>query len=178
MAADPTSPGTSELRVIPNDLKTPYTDQFSVGVRQRIGALRTSFTYNFIRGKNQVGYAPLNRSVATNRDGFLDFIPLTNGFSNAVAAFNTRATKYHGVYITVDKPYTVASGWGGGIAYTGVIRSKGRGRSTRSSTFRSRRSCGRARTFSAAARTSFARPFLPFPRDSGSGSAAASRRPS
>ena len=37
LAADPTSPGTSELRVIPNNLKTPYTDQFSVGVRQRIG---------------------------------------------------------------------------------------------------------------------------------------------
>ncbi len=118
LAADPTSPGTSELRLIPNDLKSPYTDQFSVGVRQRIGQLRTSLTYNFIRGKDQVGYAPLNRTVATNAGGFLDFIPLTNGFSNAVAAFNTRATKYHGVYITVDKPYTRASGWGGGIAYT------------------------------------------------------------
>ena len=118
LAADPTSPGTSELRLIPNNLKSPHTDQFSVGVRQRIGALRTSLTYNYIRGKNQVGYAPLNRTVATNSGGFLDFIPLTNGFSNAVAAFNTRATKYHGVYITVDKPYTAASGWGGGIAYT------------------------------------------------------------
>ena len=116
--ADPTSPGRDELRLIPNDLKSPHTDQFSIGVRQRIGVLRTSLTYNFIRGKNQVGYAPLNRTVATNRDGFLDFIPLTNGFSNAVAAFNTRATKYHGVYITVDKPYSQASGWGGGIAYT------------------------------------------------------------
>ena len=118
LAADPTSPGTSELRLIPNDLKSPHTDQFSVGVRQRIGELRTSLSYNFIRGKNQVGYAPLNRTVATNSNGFLDFIPLTNGFSNAVAAFNTRATKYHGIYFTVDKPYTVASGWGGGIAYT------------------------------------------------------------
>ncbi len=118
LAADPTSPGTSELRLIPNDLKSPHTDQFSIGVRQRFGQVRTSLTYNHIRGKNQVGYAPLNRTVATNSGGFLDFIPLINGFSNAVAAFNTRATKYHGVYITVDKPYTVASGWGGGIAYT------------------------------------------------------------
>jgi len=118
LANDPTSPGTSELRLIPNDLKSPHTDQFSVGVRQRIGVLRTSLTYNYIRGKDQVGYAPLNRTVATNSGGFLDFIPLTNGFSNAIAAFNTRGTKYHGVYITVDKPYTAASGWGGGIAYT------------------------------------------------------------
>ena len=126
LAADPTSPGTSELRLIPNDLKSPHTDQFSIGVRQRLGMFRTSLTYNYIRGKNQVGYAPLNRTVATNNGGFLDFIPLTNGFSNAVAAFNTRGTRYHGIYGTIDKPYTEASGWGGGIAYT-YARSKERG---------------------------------------------------
>lgn len=118
LAADPTSPGTSELRVIPNDLKTPYTDQFSLGVRQRFGPLRTSLTYNYTVGRDQIGYAPLNRSVTTNADGFYDFIPLINGFSNAVAAFNTRATRYHGVFLQIDKPYTEASGYGFGIAYT------------------------------------------------------------
>lgn len=126
LAADPTSPGTSELRLIPNDLKSPHTDQFSIGVRQRLGVVRTSLTYNYIRGKNQVGYAPLNRAVTPNSGGFLDFIPLTNGFSNAVAAFNTRGTRYHGIYVTADKPYSEATGWGGGIAYT-YARSKERG---------------------------------------------------
>jgi outer membrane receptor protein involved in Fe transport len=118
LASDPTSPGTSELRVIPNDLKTPYTDQFSIGVRQRLGVVRGSLTYNYTLGRNQIGYAPLNRSAATNAGGFLDFIPLTNGYGNVVAAFNTRATKYHGVFVTLDKPYTQASGWGFGVAYT------------------------------------------------------------
>jgi hypothetical protein len=127
LAADPTSPGTSELRVIPNDLKTPYTDQFSIGVRQRLGIFRTSLTYNHTIGKNQIGYAPLNRSAAVNADGFFDFIPLINGFSNAVAAFNTRETKYDAVFVTADKPYSESSGWGGGLAYTLVLRSKGRG---------------------------------------------------
>jgi hypothetical protein len=127
LAADPTSPGTSELRVIPNDLKTPYTDQFSLGVRQRLGIFRTSLTFNHTVGKDQIGYAPLNRSAAPGTSGFYDYIPLINGYSNAVAAFNTRATKYDAVFLTIDKPYTKASGWGGGIAYTGVIRSKGRG---------------------------------------------------
>jgi hypothetical protein len=87
-------------------------------VRQRFGPIRTSLTFNHTRGKNQIGYAPLNRSEATNADGFLDFIPLTNGFSNAVAAFNTRGTKYNAVFVTIDKPYTRASGYGFGIAYT------------------------------------------------------------
>jgi outer membrane receptor protein involved in Fe transport len=127
LAADPTSPGTSELRVIPNDLKTPYTDQFSLGIRQRLGIFRTSLTFNHTVGKDQIGYAPLNRSAAPGASGFYDFIPLINGYSNAVAAFNTRATKYDAIFLTVDKPYSKASGWGAGIAYTGVIRSKGRG---------------------------------------------------
>lgn len=127
LAADPTSPGTSELRVIPNDLKTPYTDQFSIGIRQRFGIFRSSLTFNHTIGKNQVGYAPLNRSVAPGASGFYDYIPLINGYSNVVAAFNTRATEYDALFVTLDKPYSKASGWGGGIAWTHVFQSKERG---------------------------------------------------
>ncbi len=127
LASDPTSPGTSELRVIPNDLKTPYTDQFSIGVRQRLGIFRTSLSYNHTNGKNQIGYAPLNRSLEPGESGFFDFIPLINGFGNAVAAFNTRETKYDAILLSVDKPYSRSSGWGVGLAYTGVRRSKTRG---------------------------------------------------
>jgi outer membrane receptor protein involved in Fe transport len=126
LAADPTSPGTSELRVIPNDLKTPYTDQFSLGIRQRFGIFRTSLSYSYILGHDQIGYSPLNRSVAPGANGFYDFIPLINGYSNAVAAFNTRATRYHAIYVSIDKPYTEASHWGLGIAYT-FARSRERG---------------------------------------------------
>ena len=128
LAADPTRPGTDELRVIPNNLKTPYTDQFSIGVRQRVGILRTSLTFNHTVGRNQIGYAPLNRSTNTGLSGRYDYIPLTNGYGNIIAAFNTRRTKYDAIFATVDKPYTKASHWGGGIAYTGVLGSKERGR--------------------------------------------------
>jgi hypothetical protein len=127
LSADPTSPGTSELRVIPNNLKTPFTDQFSIGVRQRLGIFRTSITFNHTVGKDQIGYAPLNRSANPGSNGFFEFIPLINGFSNAVAAFNTRGTKYDAIFLSVDKPYSRASGWGVGLAYTGVLRSKQRG---------------------------------------------------
>jgi outer membrane receptor protein involved in Fe transport len=133
IATDPTSPGTSELRVLPNNLKTPYTDQFSIGVRQRIGVLRTSLSFDHTIGRNQIGYAPLNRSSlpapidAAGKGGFYDYIPLINGYSNAIAAFNTRRTKYDAIFFTVDKPYSRASHWGGGIAYTGVLQSKERG---------------------------------------------------
>jgi hypothetical protein len=128
LATNPLAPGTSELRVIPNDLKTPFTDQFSIGIRQKFGIFQTSLSFNHVIGKDQIGYAPLNRSAAPNpANGFFDFIPLINGFSNVVAAFNTRETKYDAIFLTVDKPYSKASGWGGGIAYTGVLRSKENG---------------------------------------------------
>lgn len=115
---DPTSPGTNELRALPNDLSTPYTDQFSIGVRQRLGPFRTSLSYSHILGRDQIGYAPLNRSAAPGPNGFYEFIPLINGFGNAVAAFNTRETRYNAIYFSADKPYTRESGWGLGIAYT------------------------------------------------------------
>lgn len=127
LAADPTSPGTSELRVIPNDLKTPFTDQLSVGIRQRLKIFRTSLSYNRTIGKNQIGYAPLNRSLEPGASGFYDYIPLINGYGNVVAAFNTRQTKYDAILLSVDKPYSKSSGWGVGLAYTGVLRSKTRG---------------------------------------------------
>ena len=117
------------MRVIPNNLKTPYTDQFSVGIRQRLGIFRTSLTYNHTIGKNQIGYAPLNRTPNPDpgSGGFYGYIQPLNPYGNIVAGFNTRATKYDALFLTVDKPYTKASGWGGGIAWTHVFQSKERG---------------------------------------------------
>ena len=117
---------SGELRVIPNDFQTPYTDQFSAGIRQRFGALRTSLTFNYMLGKDQVAYVPLNRTSVPNAGGFFDYIPMINGYGNAVAAFNDRKTRYKAVLAQVDKPYTKASGYGFGVAYT-LAYSKGFG---------------------------------------------------
>ena len=125
LAADPTSPGTTELRAVPNDLETPYTDQFSIGVRQRFGALQTSLTYNYTIGKDQLGYLPLNRTQP-DANGFMQTIPLINGFSNVIAGVNYRKSRYHGIFVTVDKPYSKSSGYGFGLAYT-LAFSKQRG---------------------------------------------------
>ncbi len=106
-----------ELRVIRNDTRPPRTDQYSVGVRQKFGRLQTSLSYTHIEGRNQVGYFPANRSVARNADGFLDFIPVP-GFGNVVALTQDRASRYDGIFLTVDKPYTAASPWSVSVAYT------------------------------------------------------------
>jgi hypothetical protein len=115
-----------ELRVIPNDFQTPYTDQFSIGVRQGFGAVRASATFNVTNGHDQVAYVPLNRSNTFNAGGFYDYIPLINGYGNVVAANNDRKSRYKALFLQADKPYSEASGWGAGIAYT-LASSKGRG---------------------------------------------------
>jgi outer membrane receptor protein involved in Fe transport len=116
-----------ELRLVPNNLQTPFTDQFSLGVRQRFGILKTSLTFNHTLGRDQIAYVPLNRTSLPDANGFFDFIPMINGYGNAVAAFNKRKTKYDAIFVQIDKPYTKASGWGFGVAYTYVIDSKGFG---------------------------------------------------
>jgi len=114
-----------ELRVLRNDQKPPYTDQFSAGVRQRFGDWNTSLTVSEELGHDEIGYFPANRSVARNAAGFLDFIPVP-GFGNVIASSNDRATRYMAVYLTAEKPYTEESRWGTTFAYT-YARSKQRG---------------------------------------------------
>ena len=106
-----------ELRVVRNDTVPPRTDQYSIGVRQKFGRVQTSLSYTRIEGRNQVGYFPANRAVARNPGGFLDFVPVP-GFGNVVALSQDRASRYDGVFLTIDKPYTAASPWAVNVAYT------------------------------------------------------------
>lgn len=106
-----------ELRVFKNNQKPPRSDQFSFGVRQKIWDIQTSISYSRIVTKNDIGFFPANRSVATNAGGFFDFIPVT-GFGNVVASTDERETRFNAMFITIDKPYTPETGWGFNIAYT------------------------------------------------------------
>ncbi|USI74882.1 TonB-dependent receptor [Sphingomonas morindae] len=125
LIASSTAPA-GELRIIRNDVKPPHTDQFSLGVRQKVGRLISgSISYQHADARDQVGYYPVNRSVARNAAGFLDFIPVT-GFSDVVAMTQARASKYDAMFVTFDKAFTRASPWSLNIAYT-LAYSKERG---------------------------------------------------
>ncbi|HWW11639.1 MAG TPA: TonB-dependent receptor [Brevundimonas sp.] len=108
-----------ELRVIPNDLEPPYTDQFSIGLRQKIGDWQTSVSLVHQIGKNEIAYFPINRNVALNAQGRMVSFTVP-GFANIVAAENSRETRYTAIYLQADKPYSRASGWGATFAYTGA----------------------------------------------------------
>lgn len=106
-----------ELRVFKNDQEPPYTDQFSIGVRQRLGEWNTSLTFVRQFGKNEIGYFPANRNVLAQANGANTFIPVP-GFGNVVASNDTNETRFMGIYVTAEKPYTRDSGWGATFAYT------------------------------------------------------------
>jgi outer membrane receptor protein involved in Fe transport len=116
LIADSSAP-PGELRIIRNDIKPPRTDQFSIGVRQKIGRINTSISYNHVVAKDQVGYYPVNRMPTPNALGGYDAIPVP-GFGDVIAMSQARASKYDGMYLTIDKPFTKSSPWSINIAYT------------------------------------------------------------
>jgi len=112
-----------ELTLIDNRLKTPYSDQFSLGMRNRVGAWNTEVTLSHIQSKDGFVFLLGNR-----RDDGTFFVPgaVWNapfgspipGYGALILGTNGLRTKADALYIKVDKPYNVASGWGVGLAYT------------------------------------------------------------
>ena len=110
--------GLPELFAVPENAKPPVNDQFSLGVRQRVGVFQAAITGSYQRGRN--GYTNL---FATRNDnglgGCCNTAPaVANGYSNVLIGYDGLDTRYKAVYVTVDKTYTEASGWGVNIAYT------------------------------------------------------------
>ena len=111
--------GLPELFAVKNNAKPPRTDQFSLGVRQRLGKSWTaSITGSYIRGKN--GYTHLFATRQNNGTGNCCDVALANsfGYANVLIGSDSLDTRYKALYLTLDKPYSVASGWGVNIAYT------------------------------------------------------------
>jgi hypothetical protein len=101
---------------VPNNAKPPRTDQFSLGVRQRFGQWNGSVTGSYIRGKN--GYTHLFATRNAQGECCDTTVARANGFANVLIGSDSLDTRYKALYLTIDKPYSVASGWSFGVAYT------------------------------------------------------------
>ena len=109
--------GLPELFAVKNNARPPRTDQFSLGVRQQFGDWRASATGSYIRGRN--GYTHLFATRRQDNGDCCDTtVPRANGFANVLIGFDGLDTRYKALYLTLDKDYTKASGWGFGVAYT------------------------------------------------------------
>lgn len=120
-----------EINILNNDLETPYSDQFSLGMRNSIGEWNTSATVAYIHSKEGFVFSLGNRFPNGN---FFDDRQICNpnlspeiqqswecrppGFGSLIIGDNGIETKTTQLLLSADKPYTEESGWGVSVAYT------------------------------------------------------------
>lgn len=114
------APG-GEIWLIRNDMKQPYTDQFSLGVRQAIGIWNTEIGYIDSHSHNQFNWFGGNRDpqggwgTASPIDPLWGSVP---GYSNLILGDFISQARTQSVYLKAEKPYSVRSGWGVSVTYT------------------------------------------------------------
>ncbi|HET8763719.1 MAG TPA: hypothetical protein VFM52_00710, partial [Rhodanobacter sp.] len=114
-----------EVDMVNNHLKAPYSDQFSIGMRNRIGEWNTSVALAEIRSHDGLVYTLGNRypdgsfwhSCGTNcmSQPWGNGIP---GFGSLIIGNNGLETRTTQLLVSLDKPYTHESHWGASVAYT------------------------------------------------------------
>lgn len=106
-----------EVFLVNNNTRPPYSNQFNIGYRRATGSWVSSISYNAVRG-----YRGFTWLSATG----LCCSALVPGFGNVLISDNDKQYWFDGVYVTVDRPYTSAGGWGARVAYTyGSARQNG-----------------------------------------------------
>ncbi|SDR15131.1 Outer membrane receptor proteins, mostly Fe transport [Pseudoxanthomonas sp. CF385] len=116
-----------EIDLLNNDLVTPYSDQYSLGIRGTIGEWNTSATVAYVHSKEGFVFTLGNRYP----NGAFYGAPSWNandiaqpwehnppGFGSLILGDNGIETKTTQLLLSADKPYTEESGWGFTAAYT------------------------------------------------------------
>lgn len=112
-----------EVFVLDNDLKVPYSDQFSLGMRNSVGQWLTDATLSYVEGHDGFAFLLGNRRTdgAFFNPGFRWGAPFgqgLDGFSNLILGTNGLKTRTSSLFLKAEKPYTHESGWGVTFAYT------------------------------------------------------------
>lgn len=120
------APGGREFRFINNDLKVPYSDQFSLGLRGRFNPLELEVGYSRIVSKDGFVYLRGNRrpdgsffgpSPTTGEpQGPENFSPA--GYGNIIIGDNGLETRADSAYFKLTKAYSAASPWSVDATYT------------------------------------------------------------
>ena len=120
--------GGRETRFISNDLKVPYSDQFSLGLRTRFNVVRLEVGYSHVESKDGFAFLLGNRrpdgSFFFDNPAITTDVPATPftftppGFGSILIGTNGLRTSSDAAYIKLTKPYTVASGWNIDATYT------------------------------------------------------------
>ena len=110
----------NEVDMLNNHLKAPYSDQFSVGMRNRLGDWNTSATVARILSYDGFVFTLGNRypNGAFWMNGGQPWGNGVPGFGALIIGNNGIETKTTEVLLSADKPFTKESRWGASVAYT------------------------------------------------------------
>ncbi|HEX6101055.1 MAG TPA: TonB-dependent receptor [Thermoanaerobaculia bacterium] len=111
--------GGPEIYLLANDTQVPESKQWTVGVRQKLGARWLgSLTYANSRSENGLVWSFGTEPPGTKFDdrwGNWIGIP---GYGFILRSYDNRTREYEGIYLTLDRPRTAGSRWGANLAYT------------------------------------------------------------
>ena len=117
-----------EVDAISNDLKVPYSDQFSLGMRNRLGVWNTSAAVARVLSHNGFAWTLGNRRPDGSfwMDGGQPWGNGIPGFGALIIGVNGIETKTTQVLLSAEKPYTEDSHWGATFAYTYTMAKQNR----------------------------------------------------
>ncbi len=109
-----------EIDLLNNDLVTPYSDQYSLGMRNKVGEWNTSAAVAYVHSKEGFVFTLGNRWPNGDffQNGSQPWGHTPPGFGSLIIGNNGIETKTTQLLLSADKPYTKASGWGVSLAYT------------------------------------------------------------
>lgn len=112
--------GAGEVDLIANNLKAPYSDQFSIGIRNKLGDWNTTATIVRINSHDglvgRFGNRPADGSPwYSNTYGWGQGVP---GIGTLILYDNAKETRNTQLLLSAEKAYTIESGWAATLAYT------------------------------------------------------------
>ena len=117
-----------EVDMFTNKLKVPYSDQFSLGMRNKLGDWNTSVAVARVLSYDGLAATLGNRYPdgsfwMTGGQPWGDGVP---GFGSLILWNNGIETRSTQVLLSLEKPYTLESHWGATVAYTYTNASQNR----------------------------------------------------
>lgn len=110
-----------EIWLIKNDFKMPFADQFTLGLRQALGAWNAEVAYSQVHAQNQFVWFGGNRDPQGGWGTQSPIDPLwggPNGYGTLILGDFVGENKTSSLFLKADKPYSSESGWGLTVAYT------------------------------------------------------------
>lgn len=118
-----------EVTLLNNDLKTPYSDQFSIGMRNAVSMFghdwNTSVAISHIRSRDGIYFRLGNRwddgryyEIPGATWGGQPWGQAIPGYGSLILGDNGIKYNLNSLLVSVDKPFTEESRWGVNLAYT------------------------------------------------------------